>query len=1022
MIRFSNELNLIYEDNTDENYDNSKVSKKFYNGPQNLDEAKKYVLEIFPQHLAKARQIFKHLITFPKGCGYIKVLDIGCGPLTFTQAVLEELNWRSGLYNGGIYEIRIKGIDLSEFQLLYGMKMIQAWDKIIQEKGWHLFKSMLKTNADFNSTKSEIQNWLEESRDEYLLIGISASISSGVNNIRKLLQTLIPIIKDRKFSIIIIEPYHFEEKEEMQKIFDFLEKKEFLNVRYETLKFSLLKPEKMERLKKKRVINAPFKAIIIENTNKFLYFLLDSAKIFNSNEKFIIPFNKAIRWLNYQNLTDQTEILLYNYDVDHSFELLKRELLLPFRYNYKEYDSRKGFDFLSKREFTLIPMVIAIKCSFILNTVGKLLDTQLTNEVYGSRIYQNLSLNKIYRHYPKYYRVFKKLGIYYFKAKLNNLSLFETDIEEFYGSITIAMLEENLRKNLDSLSSELVNFLRKFKNQKYGIELITDTFLNLLGKNREKGIPIGLPLSPLLANIFLSEKDRDLKKLPFVKQYGRYMDDIKLVVSCNKTEINKEKICNEVNSLLNDLRLSLKKKKTKLSDIGDFIGSSKLLQLNSELKDLDEKIREIFHPIYLIGYSLLNTKKFGKNLNKIIPNSEEFLKLFVCALHRIGLFIEFDYLRKIIITKFYHNNSVNNSKYDLIVLPKDFNQINDVEELVEKIQDLNKDWYEKYIDLQNILYTRLFDEMDNWNDFLDVLGYIINCTDEDMSSDLYLEKKKKILEILKLENYILSYRKINYLAYRLSSIGSLLLYKKDDKILNKLIKLDLVGFSPKLIAKLCYRYNHIELLEKKLDESWSRQKNRLTSDEEVCPRFFSNEMGYFLHYLGLYYKDNIELFDISKWYDKLKNFLEGGQYEERLAVTEFILQLNIVNHWDYDYWIDRLINEDDFNTAKNLFLCLAFHEISTIEIPLNLKQLMLKKARKHEYIINKILYIWKKLKENTSEKLFDPNEILTCIDLKKKRKITDEFEFISDLQIEEDFDILVNDLPEDDEGIIHDPS
>lgn len=90
--------------------------------------------------------------------------------------------------------------------------------------------------------------------------------------------------------------------------------------------------------------------------------------------------------------------------------------------------------------------------------------------------------------------------------------------------------------------------------------------LGLIHKNREnKGIPQGLPISAVLANIYMWNFDRKL--FEFINSVGgyyrRYSDDI--IIICNKS--HSEKILTLLKSLLAEVKLEIAESKTKLFSV-----------------------------------------------------------------------------------------------------------------------------------------------------------------------------------------------------------------------------------------------------------------------------------------------------------------------------------------------------------------------------------------------------------------------------------------------------------------------
>lgn len=134
----------------------------------------------------------------------------------------------------------------------------------------------------------------------------------------------------------------------------------------------------------------------------------------------------------------------------------------------------------------------------------------------------------------------------------------ETDVASFFDTID--------RKRVVSKLAERIadgSFLRLV-----GAVIRSGVLGEAMGENVE-GIPQGSPLSPLLANIYLAEFDREVGK-----RWGltRYADD--LVVSCNSRK-EAETVCVVVESALKKEGLAMKPEKTRIVALEegiDFLG------------------------------------------------------------------------------------------------------------------------------------------------------------------------------------------------------------------------------------------------------------------------------------------------------------------------------------------------------------------------------------------------------------------------------------------------------------------
>lgn len=136
---------------------------------------------------------------------------------------------------------------------------------------------------------------------------------------------------------------------------------------------------------------------------------------------------------------------------------------------------------------------------------------------------------------------------------------FKTDISTFFDAIDHKILIKKLKKIIkDDGVIKIINDVLK-NTQIYNSEKIKST----------KGIPQGLAISTLLANIYLMDLDRDFQEKKNIKYY-RYVDDI-FIFGNNNIFVEKEKLIYKIKRL----KLKVNKKKTITNKIGkefNFLG------------------------------------------------------------------------------------------------------------------------------------------------------------------------------------------------------------------------------------------------------------------------------------------------------------------------------------------------------------------------------------------------------------------------------------------------------------------
>jgi group II intron reverse transcriptase/maturase/CRISPR-associated endonuclease Cas1 len=163
----------------------------------------------------------------------------------------------------------------------------------------------------------------------------------------------------------------------------------------------------------------------------------------------------------------------------------------------------------------------------------------------------------------------------------------ETDIEDFFPSVDLDLLDRLLD---DAIPASDVRFKSVLK------AVIRSGFL-LNGKvnERQRGLALGNPLSPILANLYLDSFDERVKALDL--RLVRYADDF--VVFC-RTPQEAEKVLETAASFLSDLGLRLKKDKTALKSVEDgfqFLGMT--FDGARGLVEPDEDLRLLKKPLYI---------------------------------------------------------------------------------------------------------------------------------------------------------------------------------------------------------------------------------------------------------------------------------------------------------------------------------------------------------------------------------------------------------------------------------------
>jgi hypothetical protein len=157
-----------------------------------------------------------------------------------------------------------------------------------------------------------------------------------------------------------------------------------------------------------------------------------------------------------------------------------------------------------------IQVIEAIWC----DKEGRKIDKHFSNDIYGNRIGEQSLFENYWYQYTKWRDgAFDKVKLQRTPEKKN---IYNLDIRRFYYSIKMC----NLHPLLEGYNTDLLNHIWKHYS-----EVIQDYDSELVGT-----LPVGPLSSGICANLILSEFDKSIKNTSGVIYYGRYVDDILLIL------------------------------------------------------------------------------------------------------------------------------------------------------------------------------------------------------------------------------------------------------------------------------------------------------------------------------------------------------------------------------------------------------------------------------------------------------------------------------------------------------------
>lgn len=186
-----------------------------------------------------------------------------------------------------------------------------------------------------------------------------------------------------------------------------------------------------------------------------------------------------------------------------------------------------------------------------------------------------------------------------------NENTIDIDIEKYFDRVSHDKLMSKLKDKIQD--QRVLDLIRRYLNSGVAIE---------------KGVPQGSPLSPLLANIYLDELDRELEKRGH--KFVRYADDIKIMKKKQKAAI---RVMSSIKKYLREkLHLNTNEAKSKIGKECEFLGykvTCKGYEVTvGNIQKFKEKIRAITK---IRGGKSLDT--MIKELKPLINGWYEYFKL-----------------------------------------------------------------------------------------------------------------------------------------------------------------------------------------------------------------------------------------------------------------------------------------------------------------------------------------------------------------------------------------------------------
>lgn len=293
-----------------------------------------------------------------------------------------------------------------------------------------------------------------------------------------------------------------------------------------------------------------------------------------------------------------------------------------------------GFEVDRVTAFIDAPIELHIISVLWIITSGKYYELDLPDNCYGNRLLLNKNKDKIvqgsslFKPYYRQYQNWRDESVNTAKAILargKNVLFLNLDIKDYFHSVRIKTSElqatsgnkfpplqgkynlEDIFLNVHTIYTRLVGEQHTIPH-KFIDELEKDNEGNL----KEVILPIGLLSSYVLGNYYLKKFDNNILGKIKPAYYGRYVDDILIVLEAPRTDFDE-------NEILDELKFSFSEYKRKVNSTK---GTSEKVSFNeSDLTKLESFVLQNFYPIL----KLIDAPTFPNSSNK--QEAQRFFKL-----------------------------------------------------------------------------------------------------------------------------------------------------------------------------------------------------------------------------------------------------------------------------------------------------------------------------------------------------------------------------------------------------------
>ena len=375
-------------------------------------------------------------------------------------------------------------------------------------------------------------------------------------------------------------------------------------------------------------------SVYLDKTVPFLRMRIAEYEEYNIDEK-LTDLYEAIqeenKWINYENkILKSIKVLTFPKKIRNKNEIEDTKSIVISNINGEDIEIEKYNNFI---DMSVDGHILGIL--WILK-IGYKIDEKLYENCYGNRLNENLMFDgqkttaspNLFKPYFNQYESWRNNGLDLAREKAGTKSLIITmlDLTRYYYNVEITekiydKMTVDFCKDIDDL--DIIKRLNRF------VYKVFETYSKKCGYKNANILPIGFLPANIIANQYLKDVDLMIDKVSDISYYGRYVDDMLLLMEIPDDEAPKLKkqILKKGNQYIFDYMI---KKLSKENILGKNEDESFYLKNYEKLVFQGEKFR--FFYIDKDGYDTI----IDKIHNDICKNTSEFNYIPETAVEEFG--------------------------------------------------------------------------------------------------------------------------------------------------------------------------------------------------------------------------------------------------------------------------------------------------------------------------------------------------------------------------------------------------